>query len=56
VIAGRYGFPAHAFDAVAEFVLAQALNILRRLYKAERCLREGEFRKNTINNAMSTAM
>jgi len=35
--------PGYAFDAVAEFVFAQALNILRRLHEADRSLREGEF-------------
>jgi D-3-phosphoglycerate dehydrogenase len=35
--------PGYAFDAVAEFVFAQALNLLRRLHEADRSLREGEF-------------
>ncbi|QLC48816.1 glycerate dehydrogenase [Methanolobus zinderi] len=35
--------PGYAFDAVAEFVFAQVLNLLRRLHKADMSLREGEF-------------
>lgn len=35
--------PGYAFDAVAEFVFAQALNLLRRLHEADRSLREGKF-------------
>ena len=35
--------PGYAFDAVAEFVFAQTLNLLRRLHEADRSLREGEF-------------
>lgn len=35
--------PGYAFDAVAEFVFAQALNLLRRLHEADRSLRKGEF-------------
>lgn len=35
--------PGYAFDAVAEFVFAQTLNLLRRLHEADRSLREGKF-------------
>ncbi|TGC08900.1 2-hydroxyacid dehydrogenase [Methanolobus halotolerans] len=47
-VAARHGVvvsnvPGYAFDAVAEFVFAQVLNLLRRLHEADRSLREGEF-------------
>lgn len=35
--------PGYAFDAVAEFVFAQVLNLLRRLHEADMSLRDGEF-------------
>lgn len=35
--------PGYAFDAVAEFIFAQVLNLLRRLHEADRSLRQGEF-------------